>query len=70
MNTPHELPHFLQQRIDESGLSAVVDELSHREQMNRDEMLYWKRLRQQVQNIIQSQLDDFSEIAEAAYVDD
>lgn len=33
-------------------------------------MLHWKRYRLVVGGIIQSQLDEFSDIAEAAYADD
>ena len=63
----HELPQYLQQRIAESGLSAVYDELLHREEINRAEMLFWKRQRQAIGQIIQSQLDDFSDVAEEAF---
>lgn len=67
MTNPHELPHFIQQQIDERGASAVLDEVFYREQINRDEMLFWKRIRAGIEATIQSQLDEFSTIAEDAF---
>lgn len=50
------------------GLSAAIDELLHRESISRDEMLNWKQLRQQAEDLIPTDtIDELSQIAEDAF---
>lgn len=63
----NDLSEATRSQIALRGLSAVLDELLHREQLSRSELLYWKQQRQLVEAEIRRPIDELSEIAEAAF---
>lgn len=69
MTFPTELPPEIRQEVAKRGLSAVLDDVAHREGISRNEMLHWKRIRLLLQAEIQFPIDELSEVAEKAFKD-
>lgn len=65
----NKIPPEIQDEINRRGLSAVLDDIYHRECIGRDEMLYWKSIRFLLQDRIQAPIDELSDVAERAFRD-
>jgi len=61
------IPSSIQEQIAKRGLSAVLDEITHREEIARSELLRWKQIRQAIEDKIPHPLDEFVRITEEAF---
>jgi hypothetical protein len=56
-----DIPTAIQDEIDRRGLSDVLDEVTHREEVARSEMLYWKVIRFALQRRVDEVISPFAE---------